>query len=71
MDTVIVTVPLTVNETLKWFSSLPIFMQKSFFGGDSVESRIVSRTLTSWDLGASQYLSGDNSALDKTNERYK
>ena len=31
----VVTLPLTINETLKWLSALPILMQ-DHFGGDSV-----------------------------------
>ena len=31
MDTVVVTLPLTVNETLKWLPQLPILMQRSLW----------------------------------------
>ena len=36
------TMSLTINETLKWLSSLPILMQESFYsGGDSVAVSIL------------------------------
>ena len=31
VDTVFVTLSLTINETLKWLSSLPILMEESFW----------------------------------------
>ena len=48
------TLPLTINETLKRLSSLPIFMQKSFWWRQySVRYSLLPLTIsipTSWDL---------------------
>ena len=56
---------LTVNETLKWLSSLPT-QCRSHCGGDSVAIGIVS--LCPWDVGPSQELCGDSSALNQFNQ---
>ena len=56
---------LTVNETLKWLSSLPISVQ-GHSGGDSVALGIVS--LFPRDVGPSQDLCGDSSALNQFNQ---
>ena len=55
-----VTLPLTMKETLKWLSLLPILMQ-NHSGCDCVALGIVPPS-PSWDLSPCQHLSGDNSA---------
>jgi len=55
-----VTLPLTMKETLKWLSLLPILMQ-NHSGCDCVTLGIVPPSL-SWDLSPRHHLSGDNSA---------
>ena len=64
------TLPLTINETLKWLSLLPILKCRSSSGGDSVYSVRYSLLLTptSSDLGPLQYLFRDDSALNQFNQ---
>ena len=61
--------PMT-DETLKWFSSLPILMQEPVWWW---QSSIIYSSLstTSWYLGLHQCLSRDNSALNKSNNNQK
>ena len=61
---VFVTLPLTVNETLKWLSSLPTSSRNNS-GGVTVSSP----SPTSWDLDPYPYLSGTNLALNKHNKQ--
>ena len=58
------TLPLAINETLKYLPSLPILMQ-NHSGNDSIVLGIVSP----WDLHPHLYPSRDNSALKKSNKR--
>ena len=44
-DTCLVTLSLTVNETLKWLSLLPILMQKSFWWWQCSDRYIISFSL--------------------------
>ena len=60
----LVALPLTVNETQKCPSLLPIFKQ-DHSGGDSVA---IGVAIGACDLGPRQYLSGDNSDLNKSNK---
>ena len=51
---------LTINETLKWLSSLPILTQESFWWRQSSVRYSLPLPPTSWDLGPYLYLFGDN-----------
>ena len=53
MDIYLVTLPLTINETLKWLTQLPS-LQRNHSGGDSVTLGIAPTLPTSWDLGPRQ-----------------
>ena len=61
---VFVTLPLTINETLKWLSLLPTSSRNNS-GGDTVSFPLP----TSWDLDPYAYLSGTNLALNKHNKQ--
>ena len=68
----LVTLSLTINQTLKWLSSLPVLMH-NHSGGDSGAIGVPPPTLpsspTSWDLGSREYLSEVNLTLSESNER--
>ena len=66
MDT-LVTSPLTINETLKWPSSLSTLMQKSFWWWQYIVRN--SSPSPPGDFGPRQYLCGDNSALSELTKR--
>ena len=64
----LVTLPFTLNETLKWHSSLPILMQDSFWWWQCSVRYIFSPPPSFWDFSPHQDLSGDNSVLNKSNK---
>ena len=61
------TLDLTINEALKWLSSLSISMYSHSSAGRqcSVRYTVFPLTPTSWDLGPHQYLFGGKSVLNK------
>ena len=62
----LLTLSLTINQTLKWLSSLPILIQGLFWWYSIMYSLPIFPT--SWDLGPRQFLFGDNSALKRFNQ---
>ena len=64
-----VTLPFTINETLKWHSSLPILMQDSFWWWQCSVRYIFPPPASFWDFSPHQYLSGDNSVLNKSDKQ--
>ena len=61
----LVPLSLTINETLKWHSPLPILMEESLWRWRCSDRYAVSLIPQLWDPGPRQYLLGDSSALGK------